>query len=76
MIWLLVVESTVILGGLAHNSWRLRKVLLGAREDAMDGARTYLKSVGARALIAKAARSVAKDYLQEQAEARGEAYHQ
>jgi len=74
VIWYVLAIDIPVLAALAWNSRSLRKVLMYARADAMDEARVFLRSNDARHVIAKVARSVAKDYIQEQAESRGEPY--
>lgn len=71
---LLLLTQSIIIGVVAINSTDLRKLLHFARGDAADQARDYLKTPEARELIARAARSVAKDYIQERVESTGEPY--
>lgn len=65
MIWPILASNIVVLAVLSLLSRRLRKVVLFTQTDGMEAARNYIRSTEGRALIAKAARSIAKDYLQD-----------
>ena len=69
---LILAENLLLAAALAVTSDRMRRVLALAEQHGIDAARSYLEHPTARQRIAKVARGVAKDYLQERAEQRGE----
>lgn len=60
--------------GLAVTIRRLDQVVIHLREATVAEAADYLESTTARGIIARCARSVAKDFLQERTEASGEPF--
>lgn len=72
-LWIILVENTIMMVCWAANSRRFRTVASVAETRAVAAAKAWLDHpAGGRPRVARAARSVAKDYLQDQAQARGE----
>jgi len=77
MAWLLalvLVENTAMGVAFAFAGLRYSKVLELAETNSVSAAKDYLISTSARERIAKVARSVAKDYIQDKTESTGEPY--